>query len=540
MNTSEYNTPLSLLKIQQLRQKSRDPDYCEQVTKLAFDDIISLLFDREDQLYNETIDILASISNIILINRDLHSNYFTQKYSNKVLRYLDALIKSDISLYVSKMPPDIDYDFTSLIPIYRLIFLILYDALDNVNDEVVGEIFSLLIIGFKFCDGNFTKFKHNDHYKVTFTEILKSLYTLNHKYKYGGDLIKNENLTLDVIITINDIFVFKPNPINLLHNGFLLVKSLLNFLLGTFIVTDSLPQSSNLYHVELNTLKNHQAFLHNLITLLQFQIKNYFHESSIPEFDLSDLNNLMILINFISEQLQTQYLESGDGEDVTNNVEKKDILSLHITLKNGILPVDGSKYIYNKLVILLSMSNNSKFSSSGSFFGSEGRDSIDFTQMTYSKSVILQVMYNLSWNPASDKESQMTEFLSLIGYLNAESFIAEKQLSIPRNIVLDQYLHPNPKYLDQLVELNNYMMNNESPLNSIFNGNSPNSFTSNSNVNDDISFTDAEKEIEAEKLFVIFDRMEKTGVFQNFKNPIREWQQLGKFENLPDENGSVD
>ena len=38
-----------------------------------------------------------------------------------------------------------------------------------------------------------------------------------------------------------------------------------------------------------------------------------------------------------------------------------------------------------------------------------------------------------------------------------------------------------------------------------------------------------EKEREAEKLMVVFGRLEKTGVFSN---PIREWQHLGRFEEI--------
>jgi Guanine nucleotide exchange factor synembryn len=41
--------------------------------------------------------------------------------------------------------------------------------------------------------------------------------------------------------------------------------------------------------------------------------------------------------------------------------------------------------------------------------------------------------------------------------------------------------------------------------------------------------TDEEKEREAERLFVLFERMEKLGVAQN---PVRSMQQSGRFEEL--------
>lgn len=45
------------------------------------------------------------------------------------------------------------------------------------------------------------------------------------------------------------------------------------------------------------------------------------------------------------------------------------------------------------------------------------------------------------------------------------------------------------------------------------------------------SMTDEEKEREAERLFVLFERMRKLGVV-NVENPIRTAQQSGRFEEL--------
>ena len=47
--------------------------------------------------------------------------------------------------------------------------------------------------------------------------------------------------------------------------------------------------------------------------------------------------------------------------------------------------------------------------------------------------------------------------------------------------------------------------------------------------------TDAERDQEAERLFVLFDRLSRTGVVQ-VENPIRAAQQSGRFEPLPDED----
>lgn len=45
----------------------------------------------------------------------------------------------------------------------------------------------------------------------------------------------------------------------------------------------------------------------------------------------------------------------------------------------------------------------------------------------------------------------------------------------------------------------------------------------------DAEMTDEEKEAEAERLFVLFDRLERSGMGVN---PIRKAQQEGKFENI--------
>ena len=46
----------------------------------------------------------------------------------------------------------------------------------------------------------------------------------------------------------------------------------------------------------------------------------------------------------------------------------------------------------------------------------------------------------------------------------------------------------------------------------------------------DMDMTQEEKEREAERLFVLFDRLERSGMGVN---PIRKAQQEGKFENMP-------
>lgn len=450
-----------LARIARLREQSRDPDFCQGVLETQFDDMVSLLLHRSDPHYPQSVDLIAAISNVLLINRDLHSHYFTARYSNKLLAYVDELI----SAHLPASPHDA-FDFVQLVPLYRLLFLILYDGIADVNDDVVSTTYTLLILGFKFCDGAFARFKDDIHYKMTFTEILKSLYTLNHNYRYGGELLRKEHLAGSVVYTVNEIFKYRPQPSTFSKPGTILLRSLLNFLLGIFHVNHTV-----LYFEESNQAEA-ETFLNHLLTLLNYEL------TQPPDYDISDLNNLMIILNYILAQLQG-------------------FSALHAHLARGILP-RHSKEVYTHLLRLMVATDYST---------------------SHTRSIILQLFYNCTWNESHD--THIVDFLLVAGYLNAETFMAENDIKLPA-IDIRPYLYPNPKFVD--ASLNIAELRPQCSLNSIFDQTSTLSAPS--------DMTQEEKEREADKLFHIFDRMEKTGVFQNFKNPVREWQQLGRFEDI--------
>ena len=52
---------------------------------------------------------------------------------------------------------------------------------------------------------------------------------------------------------------------------------------------------------------------------------------------------------------------------------------------------------------------------------------------------------------------------------------------------------------------------------------------------DDTPMTEQEKADEAERLFVLFDRLAKTGVI-NVDNPLQKAQQSGRFEEIQEQN----
>lgn len=448
------------------------------------------------------MELLATISNIILINRTLHSGYFTPKYSNSVLSFLDNFIKANLS-HLSEVPED--YDFEKLVPVYRLVFLILYDGIDGYSDELVHEIYNLLIIGFKFCDGMFTRFKYNSFYKMAFAEIVKSLYTLNHKYKYGGDLIMKENLSYSVVRTINQGFAYVADPRKFTPQGQQLLRTMLNFLLGIFTVNNTV-ELTNEYKRNFPAYK---LFFEHLIVLLEF----YFEKLTTPGFEITDLTNVVFVLSFSHKKIVCQYNKSTSEED---RAKLKELHGVFLCLLPKSATDDSNRYFKALVGFVFNPSNITG-----------GSSLAHITHGSHLKKVTLQFLYDISWSPEVRQNEaaahQMRSLLDYVGYPAAELFISSSGLTVPPELDLNQYLRPNPNYLDDTVDISG---GSRGVLNSILdqgnNSNHP-------------ELTEAEKEAEAEKLFVVFDRMEKLGTFKGFENPVRTWQRQGKFEELEKE-----
>lgn len=105
------------------------------------------------------------------------------------------------------------------------------------DTRTIATIYSLLILGFEFCFSVFGKYKKDEDYQRAFAEILKGLYTFQHKHAYGEQLNKenrliNEGLLHSCIIVTNSMIEGGKNIRSLLDSELLLTKYLLNSILG--------------------------------------------------------------------------------------------------------------------------------------------------------------------------------------------------------------------------------------------------------------------------------------------------------------------
>lgn len=496
---------MSGLNIKELRQKGKDPRFCLQVSTNLLDEIVESLLSENHINDSDTIDLFATISNILLINIGLRNTHFIPNYSVRSIEFLDRFINQSLS---ESDTPD-KYDFGRLVPVYRLIFLILCNELNHMDTKTIATTYSLLILGFEFCFSVFDNYKKDDNYQKAFAEVLKGLYTFQHKHAYGEQLNKenrliNEGILYSCIVVTNNIIEDVKDIRLLLDNELLLMKYLLNSILG--LLTHE--QNVNKYCIKNNDTNN--SFLHNLMMLIEFQLERY-SDKAYTEFDLTDVMNLLVIINYISNRIILQYNEP-ESQDASY------LLYFISIFVEKLLPMNNDITIYNKLMSLILTSNSNTLTSNVNI--------ANLTNLANIKSLILECIYNLSWNPETKCDERMSQFLDLVGYRNAQGFIIANNLQVLLKIDTKSVQSPNPKYLDK----NNKNIEHEFSkisLDSIFNKDKP----ANSN-----NLSNKEKELEAEKLFVLFDRMEKNGAFQGFKNPVREWQQLGKFENLPDDD----
>lgn len=482
-----------------LRRNGKDPRFCRQVSTGFFDEVLELLLYNKSLNDSEIIDLIATISNILLINRELHHSYFIPKYSVQTIKFLDGFINSSVT--IRDLPST--HDIGRLVPVYRLIFLILYNELDHIDAETIARIYSMLILGFEFCFSVFSTYKEDTTYHLAFTEILKGLYTFQHKHAYGEQVNKenrliNEGILYSCFVTMNNI-VEEKEISSLLDSELMLTKYLLNSIMG-LLTHDQCVNEFCIKNTEAEA-----TFVKILLKLLRFQLGRFSHEKDI---ELTDMLNLFLIINYILNKLINQY----DGS-VSEDSQLRSII------KSEILPIEGDAFVFNKLISLILTSNNN--------IVTRNIQITDMKNFSNFKNLALECIYSLSWDPERDNREQMMRFLDFVGYLNAQIFISTNNLALLPDIDVDKMRFPNTKYLDNdtqkiVSELSKLT------LDSLFNS-TKDKKSNNSNL------SMQEKELEAEKLFVLFDRMEKNGSFEGFKNPVREWQQLGKFEDLSDD-----
>lgn len=508
----------TLEDISKLRQDSRSPLFCSGVTDSQLDAIVHLLLHRSEPKKQETIDILASISNIILINRQLHDSHFTPQYAAATLDYINGLFLDHNFLDTTSTQLK-DYDFVSLIPLYRLIFLTLYDGLPDPKDDLIERVHLLLIQGFKYCNDLYFIFRLNNEYKMAFCEVLKGLYALNHNHIYGCQLIQDQQLTNSVIQTINEVSM---GTSSFQQTDFLLIKGLLNFLLGLFTADDTLhiDKSREIFFKE-NSLSDLDQLFDTLVKLLDSQLSRFPGD----QFEIHEFNTLIVLTSLLTQFVISEYIHTD------NNLQayKDHLLVLFSKFKDSIIPTEADNKVYKTLMQIINMSKLSVLlAGDDQPNDSPNVSKFENHKVLYIRTTVFLFLYDLSWNKQNNKKEQMLSFLDLVGFLNAESCIKSNSLPLDSDIDVTKYLYPNPKFSSKADSHKNHSSSmHRTSLHSIMEN--IRDLPTNNNTSE---LTEEEKEIEAEKLFTVFERIEKLGAFKNFQNPVREWQQLGKFEDL--------
>lgn len=197
--------------------------------------------------------------------------------------------------------------------------------------------------------------------------------------------------------------------------------------------------------------------------------------------DTSDTLIILTIINKMNKEPSERRLEDGPG-----------------LLSQGILPNKSNSLLYNKFMSILGTFTTDRLTS-------------------MLKTSILECFYTLS--------EDLNEFLVLVGYLVSREYLDANEIDLG-DVDIVKYMRPTSPYLKQSLDYTRLETDFVSTMNKLA--------KDMNTTESDMSLE--EKEIEAERLFVIFDRMEKTGVFEGFKNPVREWQEQGRFENIDDDN----
>ncbi|ODV77905.1 uncharacterized protein CANTADRAFT_23023 [Suhomyces tanzawaensis NRRL Y-17324] len=478
--------------IKQLRANGKTPQYCRQVTSAQLGDIIELLLHQHLLSQSQKVDLIATISNILLLNRQLHAS-FTSQWSIKVLTYLDSFLAE----VVPEIDPAVSPNFLALVIVYRLVFLILYDGLPVVK-PYVDDTNQILTQGLRHLFKHYQTYKNEPYYENVTVEILKGLYTLNHKYADQLDAsnrISTEEC-IEFFVTVVPLSCSSLEP-----SEVILVRYFINLIL---VVSTQLALDKSRI---LDHLKTYQQFLTIVVQLLATNL-----EDPDSEEVLSDITNLFIILNFITGECNRQ---NSHG----------DLDRLVVILKHNIIPTGSPAHLQSSAQLVEDSSIYQKaFNLIGKSQSSLTQRSIaDQLSLSNVTNVILQCYYNLCFS-----ENQTQLFLDLIGYGYAKDFMQTNNIAIPSDIELDSYIQPNPKYLGKpkdkppILDFTDFNHSLSSILLNHTKGTS----------SEPEEMTKQEKEMEAEKLFGIFDKMEKSSVFEGFKNPVREWQQSGRFEDL--------
>lgn len=463
----------------ELRKLSKTVLFCQGVDEEQLDMIIIILFDEVKLERQQKCDIIAAISNILLINRNIHMEYFIPKYAGKLSNYCVELISNEFMIDNCK--------FEQLIPIYRMIFLSMYGGLDKGIETL--ELLLTLTSSLAYCMKIIDKEYKTQYFQLLLVEILKCFYTLYHKEDQGPN-----NILFDDCLHIINTF---SNIESLSDTEKLVIKNAYSFLLllcgdsENIIIRPTYTGDCELY----------KSFFSNVKTQLESLLVILESASAKEKTDNYPLFvNLIVVLKYLSRQLVEQL----------KTLPSDKFYELHKTLCDVILPSKNCNYIYNQFLQILAVLAFPNLGFNHSF--------AQLQQLGFIKDGIVSILYDCCYN--KDRSVHHKLFFELVGFLNSDMFMEKNNYQIDPSVKLLELTDPISEYLDKeayFAKKLDYLSDKRVE-------------TNDTNSIDDM--TEEEKEREAERLFVLFERMEKLGTFGNFKNPIKQWQQEGKFEEI--------
>ncbi|CAK7895949.1 hypothetical protein CAAN1_05S05974 [[Candida] anglica] len=531
--------------IRELRKQGKIPSFCSSVTSEGLEEILQLLRDGNNT-EAENLMILATVSNILLVNRQLHKSYFTPNCSNSVLKDLIESARVGITREFKRLedptsiPENFSYDRTA---VYRLVFLILYDGKGYLDQKLLEQTHGVLVDAFKISKIVLPNNWGTQAFLTLFNEISKGLSTMLHKYE-ERDPVKSVSAA-DCIDAFDQLLTLGEScGKNFSHHENMLSRSILNMYV---VLTSKNGFNSKLDGkfppFEVSDIPHKVRVLTSVVTYSAQQLDVFKRQdpcviggSGVFFVELSDIMSLVAItkLNFID---LLEYIAKVSANGDKDN-ELPVLMEYHKWWNENFYPVEGGENTIFSLfyeLTLLSSPTNDK---------ARLDDSAYYSQI---KSLILDGYFELclplhrSLNQNQRNRIQLEKFLSLFGLSMSMSYLQSKGIQIPDDMYVNKkYFETNPKFVPP--RLRSRQDNDESSMgifNSLFSKTSyggdntstyltpsvPASPTSN-------PMTEEEKELEAEKLFTLLTRVEKNPSFKNFKNPIREFQQSGKFENL--------
>ncbi|CAH2351819.1 hypothetical protein CLIB1423_04S06678 [[Candida] railenensis] len=534
-------------QIKKLRQQGKNPVFCQEVTNDEFDEILALLKDNYQQNLNEAeiLDLLATLANIILINRKLHYEHFTPNCSKELFKVIINLIDDSTRKQESKRAESKEFNFVAA---YRLVFLILYDS-KEINEQYLKHSNEVLKRAFTFYSKNFEQYNKDTSYQLSFNELLKSLYTLYHQH---ADLDKLVG-TAECIQVANRVLNFqrigavgKELKKRFTDLEMMLMKSILNFnliLLGEYKLDDGDDDYDvGLIHsprLSVDELKECSLTFTNLAYFLEFALESYDTQNeskhtskkSNSAIVLADLLAVLAIFRVDYKRITSSINQlNEDGKDEQDSSFTKSVLELKQRYWEYFIPSEKHNKLYNQLFQLTLLSHPTV-----------SLNTSEITHAAHIRSLIYDLYFELCKSndlqgDKIDSDGQLELFLQLFGYSHSIPFFLNSNRKSPSEEMKQRYMNPSSQFLRDCPTLSTSGKNLQSSeiIDSLFNRQFSSMSTSERERPEKLEepMTPEEKEREAEKLFTLLGRVEKDPLFEGFVNPVREWQQSGKFEDI--------